>query len=921
MEVKSDIAREYLEVHAKYTAKYGDRIVVLYQIGDFYEMYGIESQLYKICYETLDIQFRKIPTETSLYTGGFPLKAINKYVKLLLQRDYLIVICNQEDSPSKKGKKIRVVSEILSKATSTDEEVLNTDSALLMSMFLEYDEGKLSESSICHIDISTGKLICITDGISSYDEIVKILRKLNPKQILINTEGCKNSKDELIQCLQLEGKLTHVYLNAIDKAFKKPAYANTFFSNYYPQKMLTHIEYLGLEKYPSLIVALILMLAFISDFNKNLLTKLSKPHFESYKGQLVLSENAITQLHLLGDVGNVGLFNILDRSCTPGGKRLLKKMLLNPITDSKILEQRYETISKMCAVYPNYRNNLSKIKDLERLHRKISLGTLQPQEFYYLHESYLAVVNLIKLCETDVICTHCIPEIAKTYFYELIHEYTGVLIPDNLKDVTFKVNIENPVFKTGVYKDLDKIWEQYNSSRTELNTISAQLGQHTGDEPIKIDYSVSYGYFLIAPKSRKSKLSGLGLEFKETGSNIKIFNSRITELSDIMVNTIESIRKVSEQYFKEYLENVYTKYSSILEVIATYINYLDVVASVAYVSVTNKYCRPQIIEREKAYVTGKKIRHPIIEKNIAVKYVENDVNLGVDIDGMMLYSMNSAGKSSYGRSVGINIILAQAGFFVAAESFIFKPYHNIITKIAVLDNIHKSKSTFMNEMAILANIVDNATENTMVISDELSSGSEHESAVAISATTILELSKRKTNFIFITHLHELVDIDEIKELKNIGIFHLNVIINEKTRDVTFDRKLIPNKCQSNYGIEIASYAGLDKNFINTAYKIRDKFKNINNRINTKTSKYNSQLYMNECKICKVKPTDELPLDTHHITEQCEFRKDHNFNFGKDDIFNLVPLCKKCHTEVHQKKYKIHGYVETGSGIVLNYETL
>jgi DNA mismatch repair protein MutS len=904
MEINSDIAKEYLGVHAQYKEKYGDRIVVLYQIGDFYELYGDENFMYKICYETLDIQFRKIPTETVLYTGGFPMKAVNKYTKLLLHREYLVVICNQEDSPTKKGKKIRVVSEIQSKATSTDDDILGSDSQLLMSIFLEYDENKLSETSICYIDISTGKITCITDGISSYPEIIRILKKLNPKQILLNTDECPLSKEALIETLQIRDRLTHVYINKVDKALKKPAFANTFLSTFYRKRMVTHIEYLGLEKYPSLIVSFILMLGCILEFNKSVIAKLNRPLLESYKGHLILSENAITQLHLLNDAGNPGLFSIIDRTVTPGGKRILKKMLLNPITDTAELTERYDTIEKMCPVFPIYRTHLSRIKDLERLHRKITLGTLQPGEFYYLNESYLSIVELIKICESDKICRNYIPEVTKNQFYNLIHEYRGILIPENLKDLNFKSDITVPLFRTGIYADLDKVWSEHNLAKAELTAISVNLGKYMNEDPIKIDYSISYGWFLIAPKSKKKFLSNLNLEFKETQGQLKIFNSQITELSDIIINTTAEIKKLSEKYFIEYLGKISSTYLEVLELISTFSNYLDVVASIAYVSVSNKYCKPQIIEREKAYVTATGARHPIIEKNIAVKYVQNDINLGVEVDGMLLYGTNSGGKSSYGRSVGINLILAQAGFYVACDSFIYKPYKNIITKIAITDNIHRGKSTFMSEMLILSDIIENSTENTMIITDELSSGSEFSSAVAISATAILEFSLKKSSFIFITHIHQLAEIPEITELKNIRTYYLNVIIKEKSNDVIFDRTLIQGKPPSKYGIEIASHLGLNPTFINTAYAIRNRYDGINNKIGTKTSNYNSNLYMDECKICHTKPTDELPLDTHHITGQCQFKKDNEYNFNKDDIFNLVPLCKKCHLDVHHKKYVI-----------------
>jgi len=558
MEINSELAKEYLAVHAQYVAKYGDRIVVLYQIGDFYEIYGDENFLYKICHDALDIYFRKITTETALYTGGFPIKAVNKYVKLLLQKDYLVVICNQADSPTGKGKKIRVVSEMLSSATSSDDEVLTVDSQLLMSIYLEYENKVLSETSICYIDISTGQSTCIVDGIDNYTEIIRILKKLNPKQILINTEKCNLSKSELLNILGLQDKLTHIYINSVDPAFKKPDYAKIFFRAFYVQKLVPHLEYLGLDRYPSLTVSFIAMLSFITEFNRNIISKLDRPNFESYKGQLMLSENAIAQLHLLGDNANPGLFNIINKTCTPGGKRLLMNMLLNPITNTGELNQRYDSVEKMLPSFHIYRNYLSKIKDLERLHRKITLGTLQPNEFYYLNESYLGILDIVKINDTEKICTKEIPEVAQTTFYNFINDYLRILNVDNLKDLVFKNDITASMFKPGIFKDLDRYWEQHNGARSEMKEISVELGKVIGSEPFKIDFSVAFGYYLIAPQSKKKLLKDLNLEFKDTQGSVKIFNSRIKELSNIIINTNESIKKYSQRYFMDYLDKIST---------------------------------------------------------------------------------------------------------------------------------------------------------------------------------------------------------------------------------------------------------------------------------------------------------------------------------------------------------------------------
>ena len=339
--INSDLYKEYFNVFCQLSQKYKtDRIVILYQIGDFYEIYGPEDYMYKICYQTLDINSRKITTETNVYTGGFPIKAIKKYSKLLTFNEYLVVICDQADSPDKKNKKIRVVSEIQTVATTMDEEVLGNDSKLLMSIYLEYEDGVLSETSICYMDASTGSISCITDGISSYSEILRIIKKLSPKQIIVNTEDCKLSQTQLSELLSLDGKLTHIYINEVDKMIKKIAYVNIFLKAFYPQKLVPQAEYLGIDKYPSLITSFILMLTFVNEFNKIVLSKLQRPKLESYGNQLTLSDNAIEQLNLIDESNEHSLFKIINKTLTPGGRRSLKTQLLNHIIDPEKLKER-----------------------------------------------------------------------------------------------------------------------------------------------------------------------------------------------------------------------------------------------------------------------------------------------------------------------------------------------------------------------------------------------------------------------------------------------------------------------------------------------------------------------------------------------------------------------------------------------------
>ena len=320
---------------------------------------------------------------------------------------------------------------------------------------------------------------------------------------------------------------------------------------------------------------------------------------------------------------------------------------------------------------------------------------------------------------------------------------------------------------------------------------------------------------------------------------------------------------------------------------------------------------------EDSYLIAKEIRHPIIERiNMKTEYIPNDVTLGTDnIKGILLYSVNAAGKSSLMKSIGINIIMAQAGMYIAAKNFEFKPYKYIFTRISNNDNIFKGQSTYAVEIGELRGIIKRANNTCLVLGDELCSGTETHSAVSVVAAGIERLSIKKSSFIFATHLHQLSNLDIVNNLNNVKHFHLKVIIDPETKNLTYDRKLSEGSGSSIYGLEVCKAMGLDDEFLKTANKIRKSLLNIDNSIlSNKKSKYNSNIYMDKCKICNA-PGEDI----HHIKFQSMADKNNmigNYHMNADN--NLVCLCKSCHDKVHNKNLEIFGYKQTSQGIELDY---
>ena len=435
-----------------------------------------------------------------------------------------------------------------------------------------------------------------------------------------------------------------------------------------------------------------------------------------------------------------------------------------------------------------------------------------------------------------------------------------------------------------------------------------------------------------------------------TSTSIRLTSSIIEEISNNIISDQLKIQKISVTEYSKFLSELFDKFK---------IQYLEIIKSVSEIDIycTNSlnafeysYNKPSVRDNEYSFLIAKDIRHPIVERIQTLnKYIENDIYLGnipnqsviqlenIDNDninniqssnGILLYGVNSSGKSTLMKSIGLNIIMAQAGMFVPCSSLIYSPYKHIFTRISGNDNIYKGMSSFTVEMTELKNILDRCNKNSLILGDELCSGTESVSALSIVASGILDILSKNANFIFATHLHELCDLDIIKSkeiVNKIQVYHIQVD-NDKDGNIIFNRKLTKGKGNTLYGLEICKYLKMPEDFLKNAEKIRKQLMDIsNNIIEPKISKYNSNLIVSSCGICGFIPnTGSIPLDTHHIVYQQNqdengFVTINNTSFHKNEEYNLIPLCKKCHDDEHNGNLNIKGYIETSNGRKILYE--
>ena len=406
-----------------------------------------------------------------------------------------------------------------------------------------------------------------------------------------------------------------------------------------------------------------------------------------------------------------------------------------------------------------------------------------------------------------------------------------------------------------------------------------------------------------------------------------------------------------------------------LNVISKFIANIDVIHSNVISAVVNGYTKPEIRpDAPKSFINAIKMRHPIIEHiNTTSKYVPNDIIIGDNnINGILLFGINAVGKSSLMKSVGINIIMAQAGMYVPASKFIYKPYKYLFTRIMNNDNLYAGLSSFEVEMKEFKVILKYANNNSIILGDELASGTNTEDATAIVASGIIELSKRNSNFLFATHLHFLAEMKCIKEISTIRLCHLLVERDpHNPTKLIYNRTLLSGNGPKSYGILVCEAMNMDRDFLIRAKMIRDGMRdfinpaieykaggrdnnvydgdNVNNKNGDKQhigigpleseilntfninldTKYNTHKIIALCEICN----NTKACDVHHISQQCDANSCgliDNYEFGifnKNKLWNLISLCKICHQSVHStpSTLNINGYITTSKGIELKYK--
>lgn len=785
---------------------------------------------------------------------------------------------------------------------------------------------------------------------STFDDLERIITVHSPNELVLVSQMDDNEINNLLQYsgINLGDRVHRIRSDLSEKALHctKQKYIKHVLSTFYDEEIFeTCSEF---QMYPTATQAFCYLMNFIHEHNPNLVKKIAIPDFNSLSS-VILANHTLKQLNILDDGANqdsrtIGklssVSSFLNKCCTPMGKRKFHIQLVSPTIDTTWLTTEYETTTRFLtsdifSQLSEIRKILTQVRDIEKLCRQIVLRKIYPSSIYNLYHS----ISLAKLFfdmfdgssyEIQEYLCDGKSHYVKNGCNELIEFVNRHLCLDRCKTISSIQTFDENIIQSGISNELDQAVQRleysqqtFDKIRSALNLAMQEKENNSDTDFVKVHLTEKSGTSLQITKKRgqilKQIANGnghtyiLGPEYQAYWSELKL-SSASTSSDEIELpllhKTCKSILHEKEVVnswigvaYNNILIRIEAEFYDVLEAIASFLAKLDVLQCKAHIAREYHYCCPEIVEdAPKAFIQATDLRHVLIEHIQTNEiYVANSVTIGKEkeVDGILLYGTNAVGKTSFIRSVGVSLIMAQAGLFVPCTKFQYKPYKAIFSRILGNDNLFKGLSTFAVEMSELRVILKMADENSLVLGDELCSGTETESALSIFVSGLTHLHEARTSFLFATHFHEIIKYDEVKALKRLSLKHMAVRYDRELDALVYDRKLLDGPGNRMYGLEVCKSLHLPEVFLEKAYSIRSKYFPENASVlSDGLSTYNAQKIRGCCEICK-----ELGEEIHHIEPQYLADKtgyvvaDGNV-FHKNHPANLLAVCKKCHDNLH-----------------------
>ena len=1005
------LIKEYFELTKKYCDEYGEKTILLMQVGAFFEVYGILDKKTNIISNSQILEFSRIcdlaVVEKNVCVGkdnvvmaGIKDIILEKNIKKIQEAGFTAVVYAQDENCKNTT---RSLAGIFSPGTFFQEESTNLSNNITCIWIDLFEnkflfKGKFVVVGISNIDIYTGKTSIFQfkepyiNNPTTFDELERFISIYNPSEVVFISNLSDKEIDSIINYVDIKCSLIHkINTLTIDKKenlstirtknCEKQTYQREILNKFFKIDDFD-VFFQNFNENNISCQSFCFLLDFVYQHNPHLVNKISEPIFENCTDRLILANHSLKQLNVIDDNNYTGKYSsvskMLNECLTPMGKRKFLYNFLNPTTNIEYLQREYNITEHLIINNSKYhsflKQKLSEIKDISKWERQIFLKKISPKSFCVLYNNILIIRDIYNIIIQDNIFI----EYLNIYESNInsIRDYCDLLlnfIDANIdielgKDLDQTQQFEINFIKKNVDTDLDSKTETIKESEDKLESIRSYFsvlienkekkGKTKSTDFVKIHETEKNNFSLVCTNRRcklledalptsktfvklqyNSSYNNLVKEFdfkickndvefhKQSAANNFIVDDQINNLCKNISHIKVSLKEIITNVFYKFVDQ-FGAFKEQIESIINFITLVDIVYSKASIAKKYNYCKPQIVQADKSFISAKNLRHCLIEHlQTNELYVTNDITIGKasdgkasdtsNVDGILLYGTNAVGKTSFIRSLGISLIMAQSGLFVPCSEFIYMPYTYIFTRILGNDNIFKGLSTFAVEMSELRTILRLADKNSLVLGDELCSGTENTSAVSIFVAGIQKLHQTKSSFIFATHLHEIINYEEITSLESVVLKHMSVVYDKERDLLVYDRKLKDGPGNSMYGLEVCKSLKLPDDFLNAAFNIRMKYHpEEGSMLSLKSSHFNSQKVMNLCEKCN----KNIGKEVHHLQHQNEANENGIINkdgkvFHKNNVANLITLCEDCHNEIHKKNVQ-HKKVKTSKGYVL-----
>ena len=787
------LMKQYKEIKSNF-----EDSILFFRLGDFYEMF-FEDAVKASRELGLTLTSRNKEKNVDIPLAGVPFHSADSYITKLVSKGYKVAICEQTEDPKMaKGIVKREVVKIITPGTVVDVEALDAKSNNYLMSILKIE----NKFGIAYIDITTGEFK-VTE-VEKDDDFVKLFNEINkiePKEVLVTEDFYGEIKEKLDDFLQKNDSV----VTFVSKVRDSAKYLMDYFE-------IVSLESYGIKDKKAIIGAAAMALDYAATMQVEHELTVEKIEFVNISNYAEINAITSRNLELLKNQREKTVYGsllwVLDECKTSMGTRLLKRFINNPLLNIEKIQKRQEDVQYFInniLIREDLREKLEDIYDLERLLGKIIFGSENGKDLTALKKTIKSAVEIMKILKN----TDFFQNIDVNILFECYK-----IIDDSInEDAPFSVR-EGGIIKSGYNAELDEIRNIMNSGKDFLLDIEQREREATGIRNMKIKFNKVFGYFIEITKANLDMVPEHYIRKQTLSNSERYITPELKKYEDTIINSKAKIEDLEYHLFKE-ISGKLKEHRKILSELAERLAYIDVMVSFAVSAIENDYAKPEMNEEYSFEIEGG--RHPVVEKLIGrTDYVSNDTVFTEKESFVVLTGPNMSGKSTYMKQIALISIMAQIGSFVPAKKANLSVIDKYLTRIGASDDILTGQSTFMVEMSEVSNILNNATEKSLIILDEVGRGTSTTDGVSIATAISMYIhDKIGAKTVFATHYHELTDLEN----KFAHIVNYRIEVDEKQGKVMFLRNIVKGGADKSYGIEVAKLAGLPKEILIESKKI------------------------------------------------------------------------------------------------------